>query len=302
MVGRWILHGSHLRACRYYPGCWVRWTWTSHLHWCRRCWSFQLVDDFEGVLCELRESCSGVEMVADLCSSLDRPSTMPWISTPYVSRSPSTELSNAKAHSSSSPLSLLSPLARSPTHSATESPVSSVSSSPESSPAPTPRLPTAILPSPEDGWMVTGSKSVISSLGFALFGDGEFLLFLELQKRADRDAPTRTFVVCWILMTLINLIPGCKFRTDEEGEIVGVDDAECGEWAVRSVPLLLSLSLADPPSLLLIVRLRPHPPRRGIHLRYGPSSLPPRQQGSGARSTNGSRAWRPHCRLGTRDG
>lgn len=34
-------------------------------------------------------------------------------------------------------------------------------------------------------------------------------------------------------MTLINLIPGCKFRTDEEGEIVGVDDAECGEWAVR---------------------------------------------------------------------
>lgn len=56
----------------------------------------------------------------------------------------------------------------------------------------------------------------------------------------------RTFVVCWILMTLINLIPGCKFRTDEEGEIVGVDDAECGEWAV-SRPLL---PLSSPSSSL----------------------------------------------------
>jgi len=27
-------------------------------------------------------------------------------------------------------------------------------------------------------------------------------------------------------MFLINLIPGCKFRTDEEGEIIGVDEVE----------------------------------------------------------------------------
>ncbi|KAK4048908.1 hypothetical protein OIV83_004464 [Microbotryomycetes sp. JL201] len=40
-----------------------------------------------------------------------------------------------------------------------------------------------------------------------------------------------SFVMTLILMFLINLIPGCKFRTDEESEIVGVDDVECGEWA-----------------------------------------------------------------------
>jgi hypothetical protein len=27
-------------------------------------------------------------------------------------------------------------------------------------------------------------------------------------------------------MFLINLIPGCKFRVDEEGEIIGVDEVE----------------------------------------------------------------------------
>ncbi|SGY39621.1 BQ5605_C003g02248 [Microbotryum silenes-dioicae] len=40
-----------------------------------------------------------------------------------------------------------------------------------------------------------------------------------------------TFVVCFALMFLINLIPGCKFRVDENQEIVGTDDAELGEWA-----------------------------------------------------------------------
>ncbi|SCV67221.1 BQ2448_5867 [Microbotryum intermedium] len=40
-----------------------------------------------------------------------------------------------------------------------------------------------------------------------------------------------TFVMCFALMFLINLIPGCKFRVDENQEIVGTDDAELGEWA-----------------------------------------------------------------------
>ncbi|GAA5886996.1 hypothetical protein JCM6882_009410 [Rhodosporidiobolus microsporus] len=40
-----------------------------------------------------------------------------------------------------------------------------------------------------------------------------------------------TFVISYILMFLINLIPGCKFRVDEEGEIIGVDEVELGEWA-----------------------------------------------------------------------
>ncbi|GAA5908498.1 hypothetical protein JCM5296_004777 [Sporobolomyces johnsonii] len=40
-----------------------------------------------------------------------------------------------------------------------------------------------------------------------------------------------TFVVSYLLMFLINLIPGCKFRVDEEGEIIGVDEVELGEFA-----------------------------------------------------------------------
>ncbi|GAA5945587.1 hypothetical protein JCM3775_000532 [Rhodotorula graminis] len=46
-----------------------------------------------------------------------------------------------------------------------------------------------------------------------------------------------TFVMSYILMTLINLIPGCKFRVDEEGEIIGVDDVEMGEWSYDFIQL-----------------------------------------------------------------
>ncbi|GAA5858232.1 hypothetical protein JCM8547_005701 [Rhodosporidiobolus lusitaniae] len=46
-----------------------------------------------------------------------------------------------------------------------------------------------------------------------------------------------TFVVSYILMTLINFIPGCKFRVDEEGEIIGVDEVELGEWAYDFVAI-----------------------------------------------------------------
>lgn len=37
---------------------------------------------------------------------------------------------------------------------------------------------------------------------------------------------TDTAVVTYILLFLINLIPGCKFRSSEEAEIVGIDEAE----------------------------------------------------------------------------
>ncbi|KAG0655762.1 hypothetical protein C6P46_000724 [Rhodotorula mucilaginosa] len=46
-----------------------------------------------------------------------------------------------------------------------------------------------------------------------------------------------TFVVSYSLMFLINLIPGCKFRVDEEGEIIGVDEVELGEWAYDYIQL-----------------------------------------------------------------
>ena len=77
-----------------------------------------------------------------------------------------------------------------------------------------------------------GSSRIPAGLGLRRLGMGELMDKLGIREpEADLNS-SQTFVVCWILMTLINFIPGCKFRTDEEGEIVGVDDAECGEWAV----------------------------------------------------------------------
>ncbi|KAK8864358.1 hypothetical protein IAR55_001605 [Kwoniella newhampshirensis] len=39
-----------------------------------------------------------------------------------------------------------------------------------------------------------------------------------------------TFVVTYAIMFVINLIPGCKFRSTEEAEIVGMDEVELGEY------------------------------------------------------------------------
>ncbi|KAM0754568.1 ammonium transporter [Meredithblackwellia eburnea MCA 4105] len=47
-----------------------------------------------------------------------------------------------------------------------------------------------------------------------------------------------TFVMTYAIMFLINLIPGCKFRADEEAEIVGMDEAECGECTCFSFSLI----------------------------------------------------------------
>lgn len=54
-------------------------------------------------------------------------------------------------------------------------------------------------------------------------------------------------------MTLINLIPGCKFRVDEEGEIIGVDEVELGEWAYDFV----GSSFFPPPSYHTILTFLP---------------------------------------------
>ena len=34
----------------------------------------------------------------------------------------------------------------------------------------------------------------------------------------------------------MNLVPGLKLRADEESEVLGMDDAEIGEFAVRNPP------------------------------------------------------------------
>lgn len=40
------------------------------------------------------------------------------------------------------------------------------------------------------------------------------------------------FAITYILMFIINLIPGCHFRSTEEAEIVGMDEVELGEYVV----------------------------------------------------------------------
>jgi len=47
-----------------------------------------------------------------------------------------------------------------------------------------------------------------------------------------------SFVGSCLILFLINLIPGCHLRASEEAEILGMDDAEIGEFAVIS-PLRL---------------------------------------------------------------
>lgn len=44
-----------------------------------------------------------------------------------------------------------------------------------------------------------------------------------------------TLVLCYI----INFIPGLKFRVDEDAEIVGLDEAECGEVSLPSFALAI---------------------------------------------------------------
>lgn len=39
-----------------------------------------------------------------------------------------------------------------------------------------------------------------------------------------------TFVITYVIMFAINLIPGCKFRSTDEAEIVGMDEIELGEY------------------------------------------------------------------------
>ena len=48
-----------------------------------------------------------------------------------------------------------------------------------------------------------------------------------------------SFVGTSIILFLMNLIPGLSLRATEEQEILGIDDAEIGEFAVRASPFRL---------------------------------------------------------------
>lgn len=45
-----------------------------------------------------------------------------------------------------------------------------------------------------------------------------------------------SFVVTCIILFIMNLIPGLSLRAPEEDEILGIDDAEIGEFAVSYTP------------------------------------------------------------------
>jgi Amt family ammonium transporter len=44
-----------------------------------------------------------------------------------------------------------------------------------------------------------------------------------------------TFFMTYAIMIVIDHIPYCHFRCSEEAEIIGVDEDQCGEFAVRSL-------------------------------------------------------------------
>jgi ammonia channel protein AmtB len=46
-----------------------------------------------------------------------------------------------------------------------------------------------------------------------------------------------------IILFVMNLIPGLSLRAPEEDEIMGIDDAEIGEFAVSSSPFNCNLTL-----------------------------------------------------------
>ena len=48
-----------------------------------------------------------------------------------------------------------------------------------------------------------------------------------------------SFVGSCLILFLINLIPGLQLRADEESEILGMDDAEIGEFAVSFIVELI---------------------------------------------------------------
>ena len=52
-----------------------------------------------------------------------------------------------------------------------------------------------------------------------------------------------SFLGSCLILFLINLIPGCHLRATEEAEVMGMDDAEIGEFAVSQTLLTFILSL-----------------------------------------------------------
>ena len=48
-----------------------------------------------------------------------------------------------------------------------------------------------------------------------------------------------------LILFLINLIPGCNLRASEEAEVLGIDEAEIGEFAVSTTSRHCKLDIVD---------------------------------------------------------
>lgn len=81
----------------------------------------------------------------------------------------------------------------------------------------------------EGGWMDQNWKQMYKQIAVSITALCNILL-LTLQWIAVSTA--WIFTVTYAIMFVINLIPGCHFRSTEEAEIVGMDDVELGEYVV----------------------------------------------------------------------
>jgi Amt family ammonium transporter len=88
------------------------------------------------------------------------------------------------------------------------------------------------------GLFMTGlfaQASVAANDGYAVIGGGWLdRNWIQLGKQVAWIAvgSAWTFVMTYLIMFLINFIPGCHFRATEEAEIVGMDEVELGEYVV----------------------------------------------------------------------
>jgi len=69
-----------------------------------------------------------------------------------------------------------------------------------------------------------------------------------------------SFAVTCVILFVINLIPGLRIRADEDAEILGIDDAEIGEFAYDYVELTREvLNDEDGDAARYSAEMRPYP-------------------------------------------
>lgn len=93
--------------------------------------------------------------------------------------------------------------------------------------------------------LLTTSSNYIARLDGSTEIDGGWLnqnyIQLAYQLADSVTGMAYSFFGSCIILYLINLIPGLKLRASEDAEVLGIDDAELGEFAVCFRPFILRL-------------------------------------------------------------